>query len=106
MFDIPSVFSERFNPYVLTTIFEQYITMIINPDVNGTLIANMTDPEYSKEWYSAQVERQGVPVYLYHNNIMVHKFKFVTHVSRVLGFTDSWAGTKLDSAPPVQWCNP
>jgi len=33
----------------LVAMFEQYLTMVINPNINGTMIANMTDSEYSEE---------------------------------------------------------
>lgn len=47
--------------------FEQYLTMVINPDINGFMIANMTNPQYSQARHDTKIQDQGVELFLYFN---------------------------------------
>lgn len=84
--NIPS-FAVHYPIDVLTLAFEQYMTFLHRPTINGGPIAKMTsNTPMDAEHHGNMISSVGVPVYVYYKDTLVHEFKYSAHISQLLGY--------------------
>lgn len=59
---------------VLATMFEQYLTLKLNPNINGSVLSSIPNVVVSAQTRANMIASKGVPLYVYCEGVLVHKF--------------------------------
>lgn len=65
------------------------------------MIANASNAEYTEERWLATIERQGVPVYLYHNGTLVFISNYKSEIGLLWRFSDSWVNDTITKSKGI-----